>query len=75
MKSQRFFINNILSEVPSFEVMTDYLKAFSKFIKEDENMLNWWMDFNDIENIQTGRFVLMGLKTGYIACLNKKVIN
>ena len=38
MKSQGFFINNISSEEPSFEVMTGYLKAFSKFIKEDENM-------------------------------------
>ena len=64
MKSQGFFINNISSKEPSFEVMTGYLKVFSKFIKKDENMslkkqvLNWWMDFNDIENIQTGRFVL-----------------
>ena len=38
MKSPRFFINNILSEEPSFEAMTGYLKTFSKFIKEDENM-------------------------------------
>ena len=38
MKSQGFFINNISSKEPSFEVMTGYLKTFSKFIKEDENM-------------------------------------
>ena len=38
MKSQGFFINNISSEEPSFEVMTGYFKAFSKFIKENENM-------------------------------------
>ena len=64
MKSQELFINNTSSEEPSFEVMTGYLKAFSKFIKENENMslkkqvLNWWMDFNKIENIQAGIFVL-----------------
>ena len=34
----RIFINGILSEEPSFEAMTGYLKTFSKFIKEDENM-------------------------------------
>ena len=33
----RIFINDILSEEPSFEAMTSYLKTFSKFIKEDEN--------------------------------------
>ena len=32
----RIFINDILSEEPSFEAMTGYLKTFSKFIKEDE---------------------------------------
>ena len=35
MKSQGILLNNIPSEEPS---MTGYLKTFSKFIKEDENM-------------------------------------
>ena len=54
MKRQGFFINNILSEEPSFKVLSDYLKTFSEIIKEDENMgfekrvLDWWIDFNDI---------------------------
>ena len=38
MKSEGFFINNILSEEPSFEAMTGNLKTFSKFIDEKENM-------------------------------------
>ena len=38
MKSPRFFTNNILSEEHSFEAMIGYLKTFSNFIKEDENM-------------------------------------
>ena len=38
MKGQGFFINNSSSKEPSFEVMTSYLKVFSKFIKKDENM-------------------------------------
>ena len=33
----RSFINDIPTEEPSFEVMANYLKIFSKFIKEDEN--------------------------------------
>ena len=60
----RIFINDILSEEPSFEFIIGYLKTFSKSIKGDENMslkkqvFNWWMDLNGIESIQTG----------YIAC-------
>ena len=70
MKSQGFF-----SEEPSFEVMTGYLKAFLKFIKEDENM--------GLKNkCLIGGWILMtskiyrreDLKTGYIACVNKNVI-
>ena len=40
MKNQVFFTNKSLftNEEPSSEVMTRYLKAFSKFIKKDENM-------------------------------------
>ena len=34
----KIFIYDIPSEEPSFEVMTGYLKTFSKFVKEDENM-------------------------------------
>ena len=34
----RTFINDIPTEVPSFEAITNYLKTFSKFIEEDENM-------------------------------------
>ena len=34
----RIFINGILSEETSFEALTGYLKTFSKFIKENENM-------------------------------------
>ena len=36
----KIFINNILSEEPSFEAMTGYLKTFSKFIKEDISLKN-----------------------------------
>ena len=60
----RIFIYDVPSEQPSFEAITGYLKTFSKSIKEDENMslrkqvFNWWMDFNGIESIQTGEFVL-----------------
>ena len=55
--------------------MTGYLKAFSKFIMEDENM--------SLKNkCLIGGWILMvskiyrreDLKTGYIACANKKVI-
>ena len=34
----RTFIYDIPTEEPSFEAITNYLKAFSKSIKEDENM-------------------------------------
>ena len=34
----RTFIDDIPTEEPSFEAMTNYLKTFSKYIKEDENM-------------------------------------
>ena len=34
----RIFIHDIPSEEPSFEVITGYLKTFSKSIKEDENV-------------------------------------
>ena len=50
--------NNILSEEPSFEVMTGYLKAFSKIYqgrckyKFEKQVLNWWMDFNDNEILE-----------------------
>ena len=67
MKSQGFFINNILNEEPSFEVMTNYLKTFSKFIKEDKNI--------SLKNkCLIGGWILMTLKIGYITCANKKVI-
>ena len=33
----RIFINDIPREEPSFEAVTDYLKTFSDYIKEDEN--------------------------------------
>ena len=55
----RIFINDIPSKEPSFEAMSGYLKAFSKFIKEDENMslknkclIGGW------KNIQMGEIVL-----------------
>ena len=55
----RIFINDIPSKEPSFEAMSGYLKAFSKFIKGDENMslknkclIGGW------KNIQMGEFVL-----------------
>ena len=34
----RTFINDIPTEAPSFEAITNYLKTFSKCIKKDENM-------------------------------------
>ena len=34
----RTFINDIPTEEPSFEAITNYLKTFSKYVKEDENM-------------------------------------
>ena len=34
----RTFINNIPTDEPSFEAMTNHLKTFSKCIKDDENM-------------------------------------
>ena len=34
----RTFINNVPTEEPPFEAITNYLKAFSKCVKEDENM-------------------------------------
>ena len=34
----RTFINDIPTEEPSFEKITNYLKAFLKCIKDDENM-------------------------------------
>ena len=39
-RNQITFIRDILSQgdVPSFEAMTDNLKTFSKYMKEDENM-------------------------------------
>ena len=36
-EEQRTFIDNIPTEEPSFEEMTNYLKTFSKYIKVDEN--------------------------------------
>ena len=33
----RTFINNIPTEEPSFETITNYLKTFSKYVKDDEN--------------------------------------
>ena len=71
MKSQGFF-----SAEPSFELMTGYLKAFFKFVKEDENM--------GLKNkcLIGGRILMTSkiyrredLKTGYIACVNIKVIS
>ena len=32
------FIDDIPTKEPSFEEMTNYLKTFSKYIKDDENM-------------------------------------
>ena len=67
----RIFIKGILREQPSFEAITDYLKTFSKYIKEDEIMslknkcFLWWMDFNGIESIPKD-FSLVDLKTGNI---------
>ena len=34
----RTFIDDISTKEPSFEEMTNYLKTFSKYIKDDENM-------------------------------------
>ena len=34
----RTFIDDIPTKEPSFEEMTNYLKTFSKYIKDDENM-------------------------------------
>ena len=34
----RTFIDDIPTEEPSFEATANYLKTFSKYIKEDENM-------------------------------------
>ena len=39
-RNQITFIQDILSQedIPSFEAISDYLKSFSKSMKEDENM-------------------------------------
>ena len=60
----RTFINYIRIEEPSFEAITNYLKTFSKHIKEDENMnlkkqvFIWWMDFSGIKSVQKREFVM-----------------
>ena len=64
----RIFIDDILSEEPSFEAMTGYLKTFSKFIKEDENM-------SLKSECLIRRWILMGLKVYRLVILhvqNKK---
>ena len=37
-EESRTFIDDILTEEPSFDVMTNYLKTFVKYIQDDENM-------------------------------------
>ena len=36
-EESRTFVDDIPTEEPSFEAMTNYLKTFSKYIKDDEN--------------------------------------
>ena len=49
------FIDDIPTDEPSFEVMTNHFKTFSKYIKDDENM--------SIKNKYLfGGWILMALK-------------
>ena len=49
----RTFIDDIPTNGPSFEVMTNRLKTFLKCAQDDENIAlkNKWMDFNGIKII------------------------
>ena len=69
--------NSFLSEEPSFEVMTGYVKAFSKIYQGrcryefEKEVLNKCLTTSKYTD---EKICFMDSKTGYIACVNKKGI-
>ena len=50
-KELLFNIFRMKKNIPYVEVITDYLETFSKFMKEDEDFIQWF-DIDCIESIR-----------------------